>query len=419
MTNETQIWTMDMEQRWRARCQEDSELSGLAHAADVTFALDIGTLHLLISFVEGVFAPVPNHEPEFTVAADLEDWRRFFSHEPESPFHGLFAMLMRVPSAQVAGDELTFAQHCQLVRRVLELGREVLTGQIRHDVSRHEHNALHNTVGRYLPITVGDAECRIYFEQSGHGQEVVFLHTAGADSRQYRHLMNDPVLQERYHMTALDLPWHGRSDALGPGLPGSYSLTTDLYAETVMAVVDALDLNSPMVVGSSMGGLICLELAYRHADQLSGVVACEASDQVPGRQTPWARHPKVNQSLFLPEWIDGLMAPQSPQRFRREVWWGYSQSGYGTFFGDISFYSGDWDARDRVADIDTNRCPVVMLTGAYDYSCTPEMSQATAAKIPGAVFRVMPRLGHFPMAENPPVFAEYLLRALDEIVART
>ena len=85
------------------------------------------------------------------------------------------------------------------------------------------------------------------------------------------------------------------------------------------------------------------------------------------------------------------------------------------FFGDIAFYSGDWDARDRVGRIDTNLCRLFMLTGEYDYSCTVEMSEATAAKIPGATFRAMAGIGHFPFAENPRLFAEYLLPVLREL----
>ena len=97
------------------------------------------------------------------------------------------------------------------------------------------------------------------------------------------------------------------------------------------------------------------------------------------------------------------------------MWWEYSQSGFGTYHGDIDFYSGDWDARDRVGGIDTGQCPVFMLTGEYDYSCTPEMSRRTAEKIPGASFRVMPGLGHFPMAENPAAFTGQLMPVLDEL----
>ncbi len=77
------------------------------------------------------------------------------------------------------------------------------------------------------------------------------------------------------------------------------------------------------------------------------------------------------------------------------------------------FHTRDVDqARERVARIDTRRCPVVMLTGEYDFSCTPEMSRQTAAKIPGAQFRMMQGLGHFPMTENPEAFLGYLRPAL-------
>jgi pimeloyl-ACP methyl ester carboxylesterase len=84
-------------------------------------------------------------------------------------------------------------------------------------------------------------------------------------------------------------------------------------------------------------------------------------------------------------------------------------------FGDIAFYSGEWDARERVGRIDTNRCPLFMLTGEYDYSCTVELSEATAAKIPGVRFQAMQGIGHFPFAENPKRFAEYLLPILAEL----
>jgi pimeloyl-ACP methyl ester carboxylesterase len=164
-----------------------------------------------------------------------------------------------------------------------------------------------------------------------------------------------------------------------------------------------------------MGGLICLELAYRHPDEFLAVIACEAAAVVPGRKIAWAKHPRVNQALFVPEWIDGLMGPGTAPARRAAVRHAYAQGAFGAFYGDIEFYSGDWDARDRIAQIDTSRCGVHMLTGEYDYSCTPAMSRQTAEAIPGATFGVLSGLGHFPMAENPVAFLGYLRPLLERL----
>ncbi len=68
-----------------------------------------------------------------------------------------------------------------------------------------------------------------------------------------------------------------------------------------------------------------------------------------------------------------------------------------------------------MSSIDTTKCPVFMLTGEYDWSNTPAMSQATADKITGAKHKSMPGLGHFPATENPSRFVPHLLEAIEHI----
>ena len=46
-------------------------------------------------------------------------------------------------------------------------------------------------VGRYLQLRYNELDYRIFFEEAGQGVPLLCLHTAGADSRQYRHLLND------------------------------------------------------------------------------------------------------------------------------------------------------------------------------------------------------------------------------------
>ena len=81
--------------------------------------------------------------------------------------------------------------------------------------------------------------------------------------------------------------------------------------------------------------------------------------------------------------------------------------------------SDDWLAllRARVAEIDTRRCPLFLLSGEYDYSCTPEETLAVASSIAGCEATIMKGLGHFPMSENPGEFLKHLLPVLEKIGA--
>jgi pimeloyl-ACP methyl ester carboxylesterase len=91
------------------------------------------------------------------------------------------------------------------------------------------------------------------------------------------------------------------------------------------------------------------------------------------------------------------------------------QGGPGVFKGDLYFYRVDGDLRDRVGRIDTSLCPLYLLTGEYDFSCSPEDTLRTARSIPGAEVTVMKALGHFPMSENPAHFRRYILPVLEKI----
>jgi pimeloyl-ACP methyl ester carboxylesterase len=127
------------------------------------------------------------------------------------------------------------------------------------------------------------------------------------------------------------------------------------------------------------------------------------------------KSPVVNQSLFNPDWIYGMIAPSSPAVNKQLIWHLYSGQAYGIFHGDLDFYFGGFDARDRVASIDVKKCPIYFLTGEYDWSTTPAMSKATADKISGAMMKSMPGLGHFPATENPAKFVPHLLEAIEWI----
>ena len=270
-------------------------------------------------------------------------------------------------------------------------------------------------IGRYLSVTIAGAEHRVFVEEAGRGIPLLCLHTAGADSRQYRHVLGDAGVTDRFRVIAFDLPYHGRSAPPDGWWLKKYRLTTASYLEMIRAVWLALGLERPVVMGCSMGGAIVLKIAAEFQDELTGIVGLESSAYAPGRYNELLHHPAIHGGELCASYTYGLNSPLSPQAGRRENWWYYSQSGPGVYQGDVHFYSLDWDAREDVRRIDTNRCKVALLTGEYDYSCTPAMSEAVSAAIPGSRLTIMKGMGHFPMIEHYPAFRPHLLAALEHV----
>lgn len=273
-------------------------------------------------------------------------------------------------------------------------------------------------IGRYLSVPIGGEACRVYVEEAGQGIPLVCLHTAGADARQYRHLMCDDVITERFRVIAFDMPWHGKSYPPPGAQPGEYALTTARYVETIRAVIGALGLDQPVVMGCSIGGRIVLQLANDHGPEFRALIGVEAADyQAPWYDTSWLHRGDVHGGEVCAALVSGLVAPQSPAQYRDETLWQYMQGGPGVFRGDLHFYRVDGDLRGRLGNIDTSVTPLWLLTGEYDFSCSPDDTRRTAAGIAGAEVIEMKEVGHFPMSENPAQFRRYLLPVLDRIHA--
>ena len=271
-------------------------------------------------------------------------------------------------------------------------------------------------VGRYISMVVAGDTMRIYVEEAGSGIPLVCLHTAGSDSRQFRHLMTDPSITDHYRVLAFDMPWHGKSNPPIGWREIEYKLTTGLYKETVVAFCQAMELNQPVIMGCSMGGRIVLHLALEYPDDYRAVIALEGADRLePYYDTEWLHRPDVNGGEVAAGFVSGQIAPQSPSEYRWETLWAYMQGGPGVFKGDLYFYWVDGHFDDRSVQIDTTRCPIYLLSGEYDSSCTPERTRDTAERIRGSKVVVMKGMGHFPMSENPALFREHILPVLKEI----
>jgi len=267
--------------------------------------------------------------------------------------------------------------------------------------------------GRYVAVDVNGERHRIFFEEAGKGIPLICLHTAGADSRQWRHVLNDTDITSRFRVIAFDLPHHGRSTPPDGWWMKKYKLTTRSYLDVIRAVWKTLELERPVVMGCSMGGAITLRVAADWQNELTGIVGLEATAYAPGRYNDFLHHPAIHGGELCATYTYGLNAPTSPEAAKRENWWYYAQSGPGVYAGDVQYYSFDWDAREDIKRIDTKKCKVSLLTGEYDYSATPAMTEEVGRAIPGSRMTIMKGMGHFPMVENYRDFRPFLLAELD------
>lgn len=376
---------------------------------------------LLVTVDNGKGSAKIGHHKEslFTLSGLPEQWEQFFKPIPMAPYQsywGMIGMNINQKGIEVLGDQDSFVHYTHVWRRTLELLHDIHCGPVKADEQPDVDEDY--ITGRYIYINAPVwGRCKVFVEQSGVGkQQIVFLHTAGSDGRQYHGVMNNEKMRKACTMYAFDLPGHGRSFPSTNYYPGAHTTTEDSYIGCIAAVVKKLRLNKPIICGASMAGQVCLAVAIRSEEVgAGGCIPLQGSEYITMQRQWHDRSPFVNQALFNPEWVYGMMSPTAPEVNKALIWHLYSAQAYGIFHGDLDFYFGGWDGRSRMDSINTKKCPVYMLTGEYDWSNTPEMSQATADKIPGAQYKVMKGLGHFPATENPAKFVPYLLDAIEFI----
>lgn len=105
---------------------------------------------------------------------------------------------------------------------------------------------------------------RIWYQDIGEGQPIIFLHGLGSNSLSW--LMTLPAFCNSYRVIAIDHIGHGRSDK--PTLP--YKITN--FVDYLEDFILALGLKHVNLVGNSLGGWIAARLALRRPELVAHLV---------------------------------------------------------------------------------------------------------------------------------------------------
>jgi pimeloyl-ACP methyl ester carboxylesterase len=114
-------------------------------------------------------------------------------------------------------------------------------------------------------IEAGAARLHVREAGAEGAPAILMIHGLAGQSSHYTYGVV-PALQARFRTVALDRPGSGYSPR-DPKAPADLRVQADAIA----ALIDALGLGPPLVVGHSLGGAIALALALDHPDKVAGL----------------------------------------------------------------------------------------------------------------------------------------------------
>jgi pimeloyl-ACP methyl ester carboxylesterase len=255
-----------------------------------------------------------------------------------------------------------------------------------------------------------DDGARLYYEETGSGQTVIFVHEFAGDLRSW-----EPQLRHfgrTYRCIAFNARGYPPSDV--PEQASSYSQAR--AADDIKAVLDASGVKDAHIVGLSMGGFATLHFGFRHPDHARSlcVGGCGYGAEPDQRSRFQAEADK----------IAGFITSSGMEKFAEMYAYGPTRvqfenkdpRGFAEFKRMLAEHSALGSAntqrgvqRERpslyelIDQMKALKVPTLILTGDEDWPCLlPGVLMKQS--IPSSALAVMPNAGHTINIEDPDEF---------------
>lgn len=262
-------------------------------------------------------------------------------------------------------------------------------------------------------IPLGGSLLHIVEAGQDHSDSLVFLHGWPEDWTEWQRVMEQS--SKTYHVMALDLPGVGESKGAVPG--GEKAA----LAETIHQAVQALGLDTYLIVGHDVGAMVAYAYLRKFAAEIKAAVLI--SSVVPGVE-PWSKvltHPALwhfafhntprlpealvlgNQRIYFDHFFDLLTKDHSAiDDAARDHYATAYQSPQALQAGFDWYRAFSKDAEANNKDTNPIETPLLYLRGEFESGSIDEyangfhhvgINSITTARIPGS--------GHFTPEENP------------------
>lgn len=270
-----------------------------------------------------------------------------------------------------------------------------------------------------LPLTAfsevkeikGKSASRLVYEDIGHGETtLVFIHCWSCNREYWKNQVG--AFSRDYRLILLDLPGHGNS-AAGKKRP----VTVELMGAEVAHLIKKLKLKNVVLIGSSMGGPIALDVAHRLPKQIKGIVGVDNFQNVEFKYPQemfdkLAAHLEKDYQTGIREFLPGMFPKEADPKL---VSWTVEEAG--TCDPNVCVpLIQNLPKTDMPALMKRAHVPIRNIN-AVPYS---RHSQRTNVEVNRkyADFEVieMTGVGHFPMLEKPQDFNVKLDQAIESVL---
>lgn len=144
------------------------------------------------------------------------------------------------------------------------------------------NHIMENHPVHYRKIKVNDLN--LFYREAGpaNAPTILLLHGYPTSSHMFRNLI--PILSQKYHVIAPDLPGFGYSDAPDHK---EFSYTFDNLAATVQAFVEKLDMKRFAIYIFDYGAPVGLRLAMNNPEKITGIISQNGNAYEEGLSSEW------------------------------------------------------------------------------------------------------------------------------------
>jgi len=288
------------------------------------------------------------------------------------------------------------------------------------------------TFGKQTKIQ--DNTFELFFYEVGEDQSLslIMIHGLGDEADTWRHVFKP--LSRQYHVIALDLPGFGRSDK------PDEKYTPQFMMGAILGLMNQLEIETGVLMGSSLGGILSHGLALSHPERISGLILVDGALLQPEPMGDWSL--RLMQVPLLGEWLytklrkdpdaafDSLRnvyhnldaMPKADREFlytrvNQRVWSNGQRRAYFSTLRNLT--PRIRDLQSTIPDqLSLLNIPTLVLRGEYDGLFTDENAHGVMRVQPNAEMKTILEAGHFPHQEKPEAFLEAVQYWLDKTFSK-